>query len=121
MFLNNWIYKFPGREDVIEQITKSPDEDPDEEEDEKTTPRIVAQPQTQNTNKAIIAIISVMAIAIILIGIVFIVRRVVKRTNERLPNPLVTYIPGIRLIAPVARVVNRKIVNGQSVYSKTCK
>ena len=60
------IYKFPGREDVIEQITKSPDEDPDEEEDEETTPRIVAQPQIQNTNKAIIAIISVMAIAIIL-------------------------------------------------------
>jgi len=40
------IYKFPGREDVIEQITKSPVEDPDEEEDEITTSKVVAQPQT---------------------------------------------------------------------------
>jgi len=30
------VYKFPGREDVIEQITRLPFEDP-EEEDEKTT------------------------------------------------------------------------------------
>ena len=45
MKVKSRIYKFPGREDVIEQITKSPDEDPNEEEDEKTTPKIMAQPQ----------------------------------------------------------------------------
>ena len=95
------VYKFPGREDVIEHITRSPFEDPEEEE-ETTTSTVTAKPQSQRIKMAIIAVVSLKAIAIKSIGAVFIARRVVQRANGRLPDPLVTYVPGIRLIAPAA-------------------
>jgi len=97
------VYKFPGREDVIKQITRSPFEDP-EEEDETTTTTVTVKPQSQKAKKSIIEVVSLMAIATISIGAVFIARRVVqrRRANGRLPYPLVTYIPGIRLIASAA-------------------
>jgi len=98
------VYKFPGREDLIEHITRSLFEDP-EEEDETTIPTVTAKPQSQRAKKGIIiAVVSMMAIATISIGAVFIARRVVQRmrANGRLPYQLVTYIPGIRLRAPAA-------------------
>ena len=96
------VYKFPGREDVIKHITRSPFEDP--EEDETTTPTVTVKPQSQRIKKAIIAVVSLMAIATISIGAVFIARRVVQRmrANGRLPYSLVTYIPVIRVIVPAA-------------------